>query len=131
VLIAAPRRDNEGVEGRRYERVVELIREEITAMVAYDLDDARLSGVEVTDVQVAPDMKRAVVSVYIPAQGEEATKVLEALKGAKGYLRKELAQRIDLFHTPDLYFDVALNLGPRERVNHILKRIERGRPKDA
>lgn len=100
-------------------------------MIAYELEDARLAGIEVTDVQVSPDMKKAVVSVYVPAQGEEAEKTLEALKGAKGFLRKELAQRIDLFHTPDLYFDLALNLGPRERVQNILKRIERGRPKDA
>lgn len=118
------------MEGRRYERVSEAIRLELTEMIAYQLEDPRLAGVEVTDVQVAPDMKKVAVTVHIPAQGEGEAKIIEILKQAKGFLRKELAARIDLFYTPELYFNSALNLGPRERVKHILKRIERGRPKD-
>ncbi len=119
-----------GVEGRRYERVSEAIRLELTEMITYELEDPRLAGVEVTDVQVAPDMKKVAVTVHIPAQGAEADKILEILKTAKGFLRKELAARIDLFHTPEIYFDSSLKLGPRERVQNLLKRIERGRPKD-
>lgn len=118
------------MEGRRYERVSEAIRLELTEMIAYDLEDPRLSGVEVTDVQVAPDMKKVAVSVHVPAQGEEAEKLIEILKSTKGFLRRELAARIDLFHTPEIYFNLAMNLGPRERVQHILKRIKKGRPKD-
>lgn len=118
------------MEGRRYERVSETIRLELTEMITYELEDPRLAGVEVTDVQVAPDMKKVAVTVHIPAQGEEATKILEILKTTKGFLRKELAARVDLFHTPEIYFDSAMNLGPRERVQNLLKRIERGRPKD-
>jgi ribosome-binding factor A len=118
------------VEGRRYERVSEAIRLELTEMITYDLEDPRLVGIEVTDVQVAPDMKKVAVSVHIPAQGEEADKIIEILKTTKSYLRKELAARIDLFYTPEIYFSSAINLGPRERVQHILKRIQRGRPKD-
>jgi ribosome-binding factor A len=117
------------VEGRRYERVSEAIRLELTEMISYELEDPRLEGIEVTDVQVAPDMKKVAVTVHIPAQGEAAEQVIEVLKSAKGYLRKELAARIDLFHTPEIYFNSALNLGPKERVQHILKRIERGRPR--
>lgn len=125
-----PQFHNGYVEGHRYERVSIAIREELTEMIAYELEDPRLHGLEVTDVQVSPDMKKAIVSVYTPAQGEEATKIFELLRAAKGFLRSELTQRIDLFHTPDLHFDASLNLGPKSRVKHILKRIERGRPKD-
>jgi len=118
------------VEGRRYERVSEAIRLELTEMIAYELDDPRLAGVEVTDVQVAPDMKKVAVNVHIPSQGEDAEKIIEVLKTAKGFLRKELAARLDLFYTPEIYFNSAMNLGSRERVQNILKRIKRGRPKD-
>ncbi|WP_031497510.1 30S ribosome-binding factor RbfA [Bryobacter aggregatus] len=118
------------MEGRRFERVAEAIRLEITEMIAYDLEDPRLAGLEVTDVQVSPDMKKVAVSVHIPAQGEEAEKILEVLKTTKAYFRKELAQRIDLFYTPEIYFNSAMNLGPRARVTDLLKRIQKGRPKD-
>jgi ribosome-binding factor A len=118
------------VEGRRFERVSEAIRLELTEIITYELEDPRLAGVEVADVQVSPDMKKVAVSVHLPAQGEAAREILEVLKTAKGFLRKELAARVDIFHTPEIYFNSALDLGPRERVQHLLKRIRRGRPKD-
>jgi len=75
-------------------------------------------------------MKKVAVNVHIPSQGEDAEKIIEVLKTAKGFLRKELAARLDLFYTPEIYFNSAMNLGSRERVQNILKRIKRGRPKD-
>lgn len=118
------------MEGHRYERVAETIREEIVEMIAYELDDSRLQGIEVVDVQVSPDMKKAVISVLTPAEGEEQEKILEALRKTKSYLRRELSQRIDLFRTPELYFDAALKMGPKSRVQKLLKRVKRGRSKD-
>ncbi len=118
------------MEGHRYERVAETIREEIVEMIAYELDDSRLQGIEVVDVQVSPDMKKAVISVLTPAEGEEQEKILEALRKTKGYLRRELSQRVDLFRTPELYFDAALKLGPKTRVQKLLKRVKRGRAKE-
>lgn len=99
-------------------------------MIAYELDDSRLQGIEVVDVQVSPDMKKAVISVLTPAEGEEQEKILEALRKTKSYLRRELSQRIDLFRTPELYFDAALKLGPKSRVQKLLKRVKRGRAKE-
>jgi len=118
------------VEGRRLERVSDAIRTEIIEIISNELEDPRLAGVEVTDVQVAPDMRKVAVSVHVPVQGAEAENVLEILKTTKSFLRKELAHRIDLFYTPEIYFNLAMNLGPRGRVANILKRIQRGRPKD-
>jgi ribosome-binding factor A len=118
------------VEGHRYERVAETIREEIVELIAYELDDKRLEGIEVVDVQISPDMKKAVVSVLTSAEGEEQTKIIEILRGAKGFLRKELALRVDLYRTPELYFDAAITLGPKGRVQKLLKRVRRGRAKD-
>ncbi len=100
-------------------------------MIAYELDDQRLQGIEVVDVQVSPDMKKAIISIITPTAGEEQEKVLHILRAAKGYLKSELAQRVDLYRTPELYFDAALNLGPKSRVRQILKRVRRGRAKDS
>lgn len=99
-------------------------------MIGYELEDPRLAGLEVTDVQVSPDMKKCVVTVFTGVDGEESEKLINLLRSAKGFLRNELSQRVDIHHVPDLYFDAALNLGSRERVNQLLKRVRRGRPKD-
>jgi ribosome-binding factor A len=55
---------------------------------------------------------------------------LEALEHAKGYIKKELAHRLDLFRLPDLRFEAAFSAEAPERVGQLLKRVRRGRPRD-
>ena len=47
---------------------------------------------------------------------------------AKQFLRHQLAERLQLFHTPDLHFEAALPAELGAKVPQILKRIKRGRP---
>ena len=81
---------------RRQRRIGELLREELSALIA-DLKDPRVSGVTVTAVEPAPD--RTIAKVYVtawptdPARREE---VLAGLEHAKGYLKHELAGRVIL-----------------------------------
>ncbi len=58
----------------------------------------------VTDVEVTPDLKYA--NIYISALGSEdaSAKTLEGLKAANGFIRRELARRLNLRNTPELRF---------------------------
>jgi ribosome-binding factor A len=49
------------------------------------------------------------------------------LEHAKNFLRRELSIRLGLFRVPELHFeaDVATELGGR--MDHLLKRIQKGR----
>ena len=64
----------------RAQRVSEALRIELTEMVGYELADPRVEGVQVTEVHVGPDLKKAKVMVSIPA-GKDSVAVLEALNG--------------------------------------------------
>jgi len=85
-------------------KVADRIREELSAMLIYEVSDPRLAGISVTDVVV--DRELAFANIYVSAlEGStRAQEILEGLEHASGYLRHELSQRIELFTFPRLRF---------------------------
>lgn len=113
----------------RVERITEAIREELSEMIEYEMSDPRLRTATVTSVQVSPDKRHAFVRIGI-GEGADAKDALTALDHARNFLRHELADRLDLYRIPELHFeaDVATELGGK--MEHLLKRIKKGRPRD-
>jgi ribosome-binding factor A len=85
-------------------RIAERIREELSEILIKQIQDPRLAGISVTDVKV--DRELAYASVYVSAvEGEQRSKeILAGLQHAGGFLRTELAHRIDLRVFPRLRF---------------------------
>jgi ribosome-binding factor A len=89
---------------RRAEKVADLLREEITQIVGYELEDPRLETVTVTDVRVSDNLRDARVFVTISGSDQEAREALSALRHAATYVRKQLILALDLAHAPELHF---------------------------
>ncbi len=89
---------------RRPERIAELLREEISAIVGYELEDRRVEGVTVTDVRVSENMRDAKVFVMIEGSDKEAKIAMEALQHAARYIRTQVGIALELRHTPQLHF---------------------------
>jgi ribosome-binding factor A len=100
------RRDREAGQGARTARLQELIREELNLALRGEVRDPRLDGVEVTMVELSGDGSRA--RVWFTSQDDGASRderaIAEALDGAAGYLRDDLAESLGLKRTPDLRF---------------------------
>lgn len=88
----------------RAQRIADRIRQELSEILIYNVSDPRLNGISVTDVTV--DRELTVANVYVSAVegSERAEEVLEGMQHASGYLRSELAQRIELRTFPQLRF---------------------------
>jgi len=58
----------------------------------------------VTDVEVAPDLKTC--KAYISVLGDEEARkdTMAGLKSAEGYIKRQLASRLNLRNTPSLTF---------------------------
>ena len=89
---------------RRPEKVADLLREEITQIVGYELEDPRLETVTVTDVRVADNLRDARVYVTVSGNEDEAKEALAALRHAAPYVRKQLILSLDLPRAPELHF---------------------------
>ncbi|HEV7843357.1 MAG TPA: 30S ribosome-binding factor RbfA [Pyrinomonadaceae bacterium] len=89
---------------RRAEKVADLLREEITQIVGYELEDPRLETVTVTDVRVSDNLRDARVFVTVSGSEDEARAAMSALRHAATYVRKQLILALDLAHAPTLHF---------------------------
>jgi ribosome-binding factor A len=115
----------------RHERVSESIREELDELIAYEMSDPRVGSATVTEVLISQDYRKAVIRLALIGTPKEQAETLEALNHAKQFLRHELTERLQLFKSPDLHFEAALAADLAAKAAKILKRIERGRPKDS
>ncbi|MCB0105716.1 MAG: 30S ribosome-binding factor RbfA [Caldilineaceae bacterium] len=107
----------------RQQRVTELLYEELSIMVANELDDPKLSLVTVLGVQVSQDLRNA--KVYVNHQEEEVTRkeVIKGLERATPYLRSQLAERCNLRVVPQLLFYYDDTPEKAARIDELLRQI--------
>jgi len=89
---------------RRPERLAEALREQITEIVGYEMDDPRLQAVTVTDVRVSENMRDAKVFVVVQGDESEIRAALKALQNAATFVRQQVALNLDLRHAPHVNF---------------------------
>ena len=89
---------------RRPERLAETLREQITEIVGYELDDPRLLSVTVTDVRVSDNLRDAKVFVLVEGSENEIREALKGLQHAATFVRQQVALNLDLRHAPHLNF---------------------------
>jgi ribosome-binding factor A len=89
---------------RRPEKLAETIREEVSQIVGFELEDPRVASVTVTDVRVSPNLRDARVFVLAEGSEEERQEALRALQHAAPYVRRQLGAALNLRFTPELHF---------------------------
>lgn len=107
-------------------RINSEVQREISEIIR-ELKDPRVGIMtSVTDVEVTPDLKYA--KVYISALGDDeaSEKTIEGLKAASGFIRRELARKLNLRNTPELRFlaDTSLAYGMKmdKLINELVKK---------
>jgi ribosome-binding factor A len=113
----------------RVERISEALREELAELIGYELSDPRVGSATVTGVHVSPDKRHAFVRIGVAADSD-VEKTLAALDHASHFLRRELAARLELFRVPELHFEADVSTVLGGRMEHLLKRIQKGRPRE-
>jgi ribosome-binding factor A len=110
-------------------RLAETLREELAELIAYEMSDPRVGDVTVSEVITSPDKRHAQVRIGLTSGGDPKEALL-ALDHARGFLRLQLSERLEAFRIPELHFeaDVSAALGPR--METLLKRMRKGRPRE-
>ncbi len=100
---------------RRQQQVASLILEIISELLQHKARDPRLGFVTVTRVEVSPDLRHAKILVSVLGDAEEKEQSLRALEHSIPFLRRELAQKLDLRYVPELVvkFDPSIEYSTR------------------
>ncbi len=88
---------------RRQERLQEEIRNLVTQILLFELEDPRIRGVTVTRVTMTKDLGFARIYYEIPA-GKERAPIQEGLNKASGFVRRALAKGLQLRIAPQIEF---------------------------
>jgi ribosome-binding factor A len=108
----------------RQKRVADRIRSDLSDLFSREMSDPRLKLVTVTNVLV--DRELAYANIWVcRADGDPAEdEVMAALEGARGFLRRELAARVQLRHAPQLVFHWDHSPDHAERMAHLLDELK-------
>jgi len=116
---------------QRTERIDELLRQEIGALLAREVADPAIGFVTVTRVETSPDLAHARVWVSLIGQRGERRASLAALRRAMPFIRHELGSKIRIRRIPDLHVELDDTAERGTRVLQLLHELEEGRIPEA
>lgn len=107
----------------RLDRINEELKKEISNIINYEVKNSKITGMlSVTKVRVSPDLSFA--RVYVSMLNSKNVKdTLAGLKASSGFVRKMVAQRMNLRITPELVFEFDDSLVYGDKIDKILKEI--------
>ena len=99
----------------RMGRIDEEYRKELSQIIGFELKNSSITGmISVTKVKVTSDLKYA--KVYVSIFNSKNKK-------SSGFIRTELAKRINLRNTPELIFEIDDSMEYGAKIDSILKEI--------
>ena len=110
----------------RTDRVDELLRQEIGAIVSRDVADPRVGFATITKVETTPDLRHAKVWVSVIGQPAERRVTVAALQRAMPFVRHELGRSLRLKRIPDLHIQLDDTAERGTRVLQLLAELETG-----
>lgn len=111
---------------QRTERIDELLRQEIGAIIAREIADPRVGFATVTGVETAPDLRHAKVWVSVIGQEADRKATLAALGRAMPFVRHELGKRLHLKRIPEFHLELDDTVERGTRVLQLLNELEAG-----
>ena len=110
-------------QNNRMNKIDEELKKEISSIISTELKNPHLTGlISVSKVKTTPDLRYA--KVYVTMINEKSKKEnLSILKKSSGFIRSEIAKKINLRYTPELVFEFDESLEYGTRIDEILKNI--------
>lgn len=114
----------------RLNRVNEELKKEISQVISFELKNPNITGlISVTKVKVTPDLRFARVYVSL-LNSKNIKKTMKGLKEATGYIKGQIARKINLRVTPDLQFEIDDSMEYGEKIDKLLNEMNQKENKD-
>ena len=104
----------------RVQRIADRIREDLSEILLHEVSDPRLGGVSITDVKVDRDLGYADIYFSAIEGSSRAPEILAGFEHSQGFLRRSLAQRVELRVFPRLRFHWDPTYERAERIERII-----------
>lgn len=105
-------------------RIASNIIKEVSYILAYEVKDNDIKFVTVTDCKLTTDLSYAKIYVTVFDQEKKET-TLKSLNEASSFIRKQLAERIDVRHIPELEFVYDESIAYGKKIEDIIEQIHK------
>ncbi len=109
---------------RRQQRVAEEIQRRASTFIREELKDPRLGFLTVTGVDINADLTHATIHVSVLGDENEQKQTMEALRRAKGVVKRDIGDWLRIRTTPDIAFKLDTSIERGTRVLQIMKGLE-------
>ena len=107
----------------KIERLNHTYQEEISMILMREMKDESIQFVTITGVEVTSDLSFAKV-FYTVLEDDKKEKMQETLDKAAPFIRKKLAERIEIRHTPELKFIYDTSISYGEHIEEIIDQLK-------
>jgi len=109
----------------RPERIGQEIRAAIGQILARgELRDPRIGFITITGVKVSPDLKTARIFYSMMGTEQERKETHKGLEAAKGFIRREITESVNLRVSPEVFFTFDESLERGDRIERLLREVK-------
>jgi ribosome-binding factor A len=108
-------------DGRRPERVAEMVLRELSHLLVRDLKDPRLRGVTLTRVKMSDDLRHGRVFFSHLGGQAHAAESIKGFRSASGFIRRQIGRALQLRYAPELDFDFDPGIENAARIDALLR----------
>lgn len=109
---------------RRQRRVAEEIQRRASTFIREELKDPRIGFLTVTGVDINSDLTHATIHVSVLGDEAEQRQTMEALQRARGVVKRDIGDWLQIRTTPDIVFKLDTSLERGTRVLEIMKGLQ-------
>ncbi|MCC7119204.1 MAG: 30S ribosome-binding factor RbfA [Anaerolineales bacterium] len=109
--------------GIRLQRIADRVKQELAELLIREISDPRLKQIFVTDVKI--DRELTVANIYVSAieGAPRSAEILAGLESASGFLRKNLAAKVEIRAFPRLRFHWDPTPENADQIEKVLARL--------
>lgn len=108
----------------KQQRVAEQIRISLTELLLLEVNDPRVQGITITEVNIDRELQHADIKVNALGDEDRAEEVMTGLESAHAYLRRELGRRLRLRKVPQIHFHWDVSLQQALEVEALLDQLD-------
>ncbi len=116
--------DNDNRGFGRAAQVGQQIHRIVARLFVTEVNDPRLEGVEIVDVDLTPDLRNAHI-YYMMLDGEPpSSEVQKALNGTTKFVQSKLAERLAVKYIPGIQFRFDKSILEGRRIDELLEDLD-------
>lgn len=111
---------------KRVFRIAEEIKRAVSDLLQTQIKDPRIKPMtSVTKVEVTNDLSFAYIYISVLGNEKDELDTIEGLNNAKGFIKREIGNRIDLRHVPDTIFYIDKSIEESIYMSKLIEKVQK------